>query len=42
MAADLETVGVLANVIGVMDCPTREPEHLALQFAKYGEIPWRN
>lgn len=31
MAADLEAVGIGANVVGVVDGPGREPQHLARQ-----------
>ena len=38
MAADLQAVGVLAHVIGVVDGPAREPEHLALELAQDVEL----
>jgi hypothetical protein len=38
MAADLQAVGALAQVVGVMDGPARQPQHLALEFAQDGEI----
>src|SRR5665647_1474209 len=31
MAADLQAVGVVAQMIGVVDRPARQPEHLALE-----------
>src|SRR5262245_19128331 len=34
MAADLQPVGTLAHVIGVMDGPAGEPENLLLQLAE--------
>ena len=34
MPADLQPVGALADVVGVMDGPAREPEHLLLQFGE--------
>ena len=34
MAADLQAVGALAQMIGVVDGPAREPEHLALQLGE--------
>ena len=34
MAADLQAVGVLAQMIGVVDRPAREPEHLLFQLAQ--------
>ena len=37
MAADLEAVALRAHVVGVMDHPRREPQHLALQGAQRGE-----
>jgi hypothetical protein len=33
MAADLQAVAVVAQMIGVMDGPAREPENLLFQFA---------
>ena len=38
MAADLQPVGVLAQMIGVMDGPGREPQHLALELGEDGEV----
>ena len=34
VAADLEPVALRPQVIGVMDGPGREPQHLALQLAE--------
>src|SRR5580692_9304040 len=34
MAADFHAVGILAQVIGVVDGPACEPEHLLFQFAQ--------
>ena len=34
MAADLQTIRVLAQMVGVVDGPGREPQHLALQRAQ--------
>ncbi len=31
MAADLEAVGIVAQMVGVVDGPARQPEHLALE-----------
>ena len=42
MAADLQPIGILAHVIGVMDGPAGEPEHLALQLAEDAQIVRRN
>jgi hypothetical protein len=38
VAADLQPVSVLAQVVGMVDGPTCEPQHLALKFAKDHEI----
>ena len=38
MAADLQPVGVFAQMIGVMDGPGGEPEHLALELGEDGQI----
>ena len=38
MAADLQAVVVLAQMIGVVDGPARQPEHLLFQFAQDREI----
>jgi hypothetical protein len=32
MAADLQAIGILAQMIGVMDGPAREPENLLFQL----------
>ena len=36
MAADLQAVAIGADVIGVMDGPRRQPQHLALQLGQDG------
>jgi hypothetical protein len=33
MATDLEAVAIVAQMVGVMDHPCRQPQHLALQIA---------
>src|SRR6266851_10273567 len=38
MPADLEAVDALAQVIGVMNGPAREPEHLFLELAQDREL----
>src|SRR5690606_10197074 len=38
MAADLQPVDVLANVVGVVDGPGGEPEDLALEFAQQAQF----
>src|SRR5215813_11656950 len=38
MTADLEAVHALAQVVGVVDGPAREPQHLALELAQDGEL----
>src|SRR5215470_2860590 len=38
MAADLQTVVVVAQVVGVVDGPARQPEHLLLELAQEGEL----
>ena len=38
MAADLDAVLALAQVVGVVDGPARQPEHLAFEFAQDGEV----
>ena len=38
MAAHLQAVAVLAQMIGVMDGPAGEPEHFLFQLAKGGNI----
>src|SRR5262249_948709 len=38
MPADLHTVDILAQVIGVMDRPARKPQHLLLEFAQKREL----
>src|SRR5258708_880759 len=38
MAADLQTVGVLTQVVGVMDGPARKPQHLAFELGQDGEV----
>ena len=38
MAADLQPVGVLAQMVGVVDGPARQPQHLAFEFAEDGEV----
>src|SRR5262245_19946555 len=40
MAADLQSVDVLAQMIGVVDGPAGEPQHLALELAQDGELVW--
>jgi hypothetical protein len=35
VAADLQAVGVGANVVGVMDSPRRQPQHLAVQRGQH-------
>ncbi len=42
MASDLEAVDALAQVIGVMNGPAREPEHLFLELAQDLELRCRN
>src|SRR5215510_7783389 len=38
VATDLQAVDVVAEVVGMMDGPAREPEHLAFQLAQDREI----
>ena len=38
MAADLQPVGALAQMVGVVDRPGRQPQHLALELAEDGEV----
>ena len=38
VAADLQPVDALAQVVGVVDRPAREPQHLALELAEDGEV----
>jgi len=38
MAADFQAVAILAQMIGVVDGPARQPEHLLSQFAQDGVI----
>ena len=38
MAADLQAVGVVAQMVGVVDRPAREPEHLLFQLAQDVEV----
>ena len=38
VAADLQAVGILAQMIGVMDGPAREPEHLALELGEDRQV----
>ena len=38
MAADLQPVGVLAHMVGVVDGPARQPQHLALELARMREV----
>ena len=37
MASDLQSIGRVANVIGVMDGPRRQPQDLARQRGQYLE-----
>jgi hypothetical protein len=39
MAADLHPILVGAQVIGVVDGPGGEPEHLALEFLQDAQVP---
>src|SRR5262249_52493004 len=41
VAADFESVGILAQMVGVMDRPAREPEHLLLELAQDLELAAR-
>ena len=41
MPADLEAVGVLAQMIGVVDHPGREPQHLLLERLQQREPIFR-
>ena len=36
--ADLHAIVVLAQVVGVVDGPARQPQHFALQLAEYAKI----
>ena len=38
MAADLHAIDVLAQVIGVVDDPARQPQDLAFELAQYPKI----
>jgi hypothetical protein len=38
VAADLEAVNIFAQVIGVVNGPTRQPKDLAFQFAQNRQI----
>ena len=39
MPADLQAVGALAEMVGVMDGPAREPENFFLKFRQNAEYP---
>jgi hypothetical protein len=41
MPADLESVRALAQMVRVVNGPTRQPQHLAFEFAKHVELVWR-
>ena len=34
MSADLQAVAIAAQMVGVMDGPRRQPQHLALELGK--------
>src|SRR6516162_5469866 len=38
MPANLEPIGALAQMVGMMDGPTRQPQHLAFEFAEHQEL----
>ena len=38
MAADLQAVGIWPQMVGVVDHPGREPQHLALELAEELEV----
>src|SRR5262245_60606150 len=38
MAANLQIVGALAQVVGVMDGPAREPQHLLLELRQDAKL----
>jgi hypothetical protein len=38
VAADLEAVGIVAQVVGVVDHPAGEPQHLALELAENAQL----
>jgi hypothetical protein len=42
MAADLQPVDALAQVVGIVDRPARQPQHLALELAEDGEVVLRD
>ncbi len=38
MAADLQAITVIAQMIGIMDHPCREPQYLAFQFLEHVQV----
>src|SRR5271166_5872616 len=42
MPSDFEPVDILAQVIGVMNGPARQPQHLLLEFVQDLEFRWWN
>jgi len=44
MATDFQSVIAVAHMVGVVDRPSREPQHFAFKLGQYGEIlrrAWR-
>ena len=38
MAADFQPVGIFAHMVGVMDGPARQPQHLALELGEDRQV----
>ena len=38
VTTDFQPIGVATNMISVVDCPSREPQHFALKLGEYGMI----